>query len=451
MIERSQERFKPFDFETATLNLHRRADSRTAVENVVVFVHGFMGSGYGSWKKFPKFLFEAENPTVDVAVFHYFSGHRRYFKKRPSLQEVAKVLAEDIADLQERYPHIYLVAHSMGGLIAQSALRSYLDNHDRATSELKALAALFLFASPLEGSKLAFRLLTPLVREISILKENAKDQKDLRKFILNQVETTNLKTFGDRWYQIPIFSGYGQHDWLVTRDSATSNIVEKQSRGFPKGHIKLVKPTAPDDAQVTFVQERIALVTDRRERMRIQRARRLSAARNQAPASVGSCNDGLLVAELLREIDGHEWWLLYQDVIAEASTPAVRVVDKSQLGKGDIPADLLMYVSASENVLSRREDAVSLLKRAREEYESRDVDVRIVTVGHDQAARDAVSTLVDYETLTQKAMGFFVETAADGGEAMQKLRHFVAVLVAKAEERQRMDNERPGLLQIERL
>jgi pimeloyl-ACP methyl ester carboxylesterase len=447
--ELPQERFQPFDFETSTMNLHKRANSRIKVDVAVVFVHGFMGSGYSTWGRFPEILFHAEIPICDVAVFDYFSGHRRRVGKRPSLEEVAKALAEELADLERRYVHIYFIAHSMGGLIAQNAIRWYLDNHDRSTRELKALAAVVLFGCPLEGSRLSSRIFSPVFPEAAFLRANAPHQRQLRQYITNNIEARNLEKFGDHDYQIPMFSGYGQFDFWVSRDSATSGVVDGQCRSFRAGHKKLVKPNSTDSEQVGFVHQIIEDVTDKREQMRFGISAGKLRRNSILPGQPLQSEDvGMLVTELLRELDGHEWWSIYKAVIAEASTESVRVLDRLELGEQPISTNLLMCVSDSKNVVSRRSATVQLLEKARDAYRDGQMDVRIVAVGDGVSAVDALFEIVEHEKLAKKPNGFFVDVARDSGEVRYLLHRYVAVLVADIEERLRKDEEQSESLQM---
>ncbi|WP_108921060.1 alpha/beta fold hydrolase [Mycobacterium montefiorense] len=169
-MEEFQNEFTPLEFRGSSMNIHKH-ESLTKVEVVVVFVHGLMGSGYDTWVDFPKFIFESSiKPICDVAVFDYCSGYRKWIGVRPSLRKVSESLAERLGYLAEKnYEHIYIVAHSMGGLISLHAVKHYLDHRDRATKRLKQIAGIMLFGSPLDGSRWSLAALVILFREAGYL------------------------------------------------------------------------------------------------------------------------------------------------------------------------------------------------------------------------------------------------------------------------------------------
>jgi triacylglycerol esterase/lipase EstA (alpha/beta hydrolase family) len=135
--------FRAFGFENLAMNLHQHEEPRS-VDSLVIFVHGLNGSGYKTWGIFPELAFNGEvSPlTVDVAIFDYFSGKRRWKRVKPRANLVANTLAQCIAEVQPDYHQIYVVAHSMGGLIAKDAVRLYLQKYDADRTLLKRLAGI---------------------------------------------------------------------------------------------------------------------------------------------------------------------------------------------------------------------------------------------------------------------------------------------------------------------
>ena len=140
-----QVNFAQLEFGQLNMTLHERYHPRST-DTLVVFVHGLSGKGYATWDSFPKLVFESQGSTVvDVAVFDYFSGKRRIFRVRPRAHLVANSLAQCIAEVQSKYSQIFLVAHSMGGLISKDAVRIYLEKYDSDRTLLKRVSGIVLF------------------------------------------------------------------------------------------------------------------------------------------------------------------------------------------------------------------------------------------------------------------------------------------------------------------
>ena len=107
------------------LVIHRKAEDN---RYLVVFAHGG-GSRYGedsTWGFFPKFLFE-DLPQLDVGLYEYRTllGRAKFWKS-VSLSDEAEAFADIIRDIGQ-YQTIFLVGHSMGGLLG-----------DRTPHQLKA-------------------------------------------------------------------------------------------------------------------------------------------------------------------------------------------------------------------------------------------------------------------------------------------------------------------------
>ncbi|WP_231996341.1 hypothetical protein [Mycobacterium scrofulaceum] len=262
--------FAPVSFELCRAALHlRMLPPRT--DSVVVFVHGLNGDGYLTWGEFPKRMFESTyGVTPDVAVFDYFSGRRRYLRVRPSVPQVAEELARCIVELQGIYDQVFLIAHSLGGLIAKDAVRIYLQQYSQEPDSVKRLAGLLHFASPLKGSKWAVRFAWPAVIEIRYLWRGAKYQSDIHEFFDSNVDTTDLDRRGNRAYMLPIYAAYGEHDCVVGRKSATYGVFHKQRHPFSTGHSKIVKPTTASYEQVTWVENKLIDISYNRTKVREQ-------------------------------------------------------------------------------------------------------------------------------------------------------------------------------------
>src|SRR5262245_53141685 len=72
----------PMTFDDGGWALHRH--SATPSDDLVLFVHGLGGSGNGTWRKFPAFVFDSP-VKHDVAVYNYRTLHRRLGTVPPTL------------------------------------------------------------------------------------------------------------------------------------------------------------------------------------------------------------------------------------------------------------------------------------------------------------------------------------------------------------------------------
>jgi len=109
------------------LVIHLRSEP-TRNRALIVFVRGLGGSRYGrgaTWGFLPKFVFE-DYPDIDVGLYEYVTLLRR-LKSWESihLSEESRILADLIRDAAP-YQLVILVGHSMGGLLCEAAIGSWL-------------------------------------------------------------------------------------------------------------------------------------------------------------------------------------------------------------------------------------------------------------------------------------------------------------------------------------
>lgn len=265
-----QTSFMQIPFGLCRAVLHRRGVP-PKTDSVVLFVHGLNGEGYSTWGDFPALMFASTyGVKPDVAIFDYFSGKRRYLRARSSVPQVAEELAHCIVELQQVYDQVFLIAHSLGGLIAKDAVRIYLQHHDQEPNPTKRLAGLIHFASPLAGSRWALRFLWPAIIEIRYLWRRSSYQSDIREFFDRNVDTTDLDRRGNRVYMMPTYAAYGEHDWVVDRKSATAGVFHDQRHEFRANHSQIVKPTMASQEQVKWVENKLREITSNRGKIREQ-------------------------------------------------------------------------------------------------------------------------------------------------------------------------------------
>jgi pimeloyl-ACP methyl ester carboxylesterase len=431
--ESEQENFKPLGFEASALNLHTRV-RLTSVDVVIVFVHGLGGSGYETWGDFPRFMFEQNSARkCDVGVFDYNSFHRRRFRIRPKMADVADSMAEFLDKLATMYTHVYIVGHSMGGLLALLAIKKYLDNYDRQTDTIKPIAGAILFGTPLAGSRWSPRVAWLLFREASLLRRHSPYQREIREFMFNLVESENIAQMGSRAYQFVLYSAYGDFDRWVKKPSATRGVIIKQRKSFVENHTVLVKPAIPRSPQEIWLSDILDQTTENREKIRFELHARTSNGRPGLPAASASEDRRKpLVVELLLEFDAHEWWNVCKTALRDASTDHVPLLDIADYDIGAAAPNLSLCVVDSRNVIGQRVDTSLLLERAQAAFSTGHHDVRIVVVGGDaDDAKDHIINRLTAGGTQPRPHTLFIGTATDGAELYRRLCRYLA---ARSEE-----------------
>ncbi|MEE4243479.1 MAG: alpha/beta fold hydrolase, partial [Desulfopila sp.] len=108
----------------------------------VLFIHGVL-NGPTLWQKV---LADLDRKHFQPWLFYYPSGLR--------LDMISDYLTQAVSQLQEEYdfPKYYVVAHSMGGLVARSFVKKYVEKSTRNSSILQLLVTV---NSPMDGMSAA--------------------------------------------------------------------------------------------------------------------------------------------------------------------------------------------------------------------------------------------------------------------------------------------------------
>ena len=115
----------------------------------IVFIHGFSGDATGTWTGIPDLLRQdLRLNRWDIFGFGYETGKTfdltGIWRADPRLDEVALSLSTAFSLQLKQYKTVALVAHSMGGLVAQNALVKFDDVRNRT-------GHLLLFGTPSNG------------------------------------------------------------------------------------------------------------------------------------------------------------------------------------------------------------------------------------------------------------------------------------------------------------
>ncbi len=241
-------------------------------KNLILFVHGFTGDVNNTWQNkngfsFPQMLLE--NPYVgqhfDVASYSYFSTlldlfaktteKFRWFKsilnntthrkeKNLDIDELAKTLSSHLRITLSQYENIYVIAHSMGGLIT----KSLISNEIREVGHTKIKLFISL-AVPHQGA------------ELSVF--GGLISSNLQIDNLNPVNSF-INTLNQRWVDLEYKPAtkyfYGSYDSIVTKYSAVAiDKIEKDIIPVTEDHNSISKPETASSivylAVVQFIEE----------------------------------------------------------------------------------------------------------------------------------------------------------------------------------------------------
>lgn len=224
---------------------------RDYAKAAIIFLHGFSGDTSGTWGRFPELLLaEPELRSWDVFALGYPSSLRldvlAFWDVDPDLATASLSLrtALDVMPLA-RYESVAIIAHSMGGLIAQHAV---LDPHIH-----KRIGHLFLFGCPSDG-------LNPTAIG-ALLKRQARDMSRGSVFI-RSLRAQWEQQFGTS----PSFvlrAIAGNSDGFVSSASSLEPFPDDARRVVHGNHSAIVKPSASTDASVQVVLDGICRTTKR--------------------------------------------------------------------------------------------------------------------------------------------------------------------------------------------
>jgi pimeloyl-ACP methyl ester carboxylesterase len=423
---RRQSRFRRFCFDEARLNLHRHRD--LSAKRLIVFVHGLNGGGYGTWGKFPRYIFNDQSrDPVDVALFDYFSGLRRRIGKRPPVEVIAQILTERLQDLSnEGYDEIFIIAHSMGGLIATDALRSYIEQRDEEPGLLRVLAGTIFISTPFSGSKFARARIRLLVKEWEHLQLDSPYQQDLGRFNRAKIDTKNKVELGAQRYKVPMWSFVGARDRIVERSSSTYGIDGDQIRTVDEGHRKISKPRRLGSEVVKQARDIVDGISTLRGGIREAEEIARKATRPHTPAN-------LVLVEFFLESDASDDWpLIYESVVQSAGSTLVQVEDQ-RISNLKYPPNLLISAHRADDLRARRETTKLKLEELRRRYDEGGAHARAIAVG--ARSESAMSVLSEMTGIAHQDNQLFYQLTfrpADNDEQLSvRLTRCVAEIVRR--------------------
>jgi tetratricopeptide (TPR) repeat protein len=148
-----------------------------ANRKVVVFVHGVFGGSRSTWGAWPELMRrDSFFDGFDIYAVGYFTP---MMSQAQNLEELAESFNQgEVVDvLLKSYDSIYIIAHSMGGLVAKGALIKLSLSNDKTRAQLRKIAAVMYISTPSSGAEIAevgdWLSLNPQLKNMSASGANA--------------------------------------------------------------------------------------------------------------------------------------------------------------------------------------------------------------------------------------------------------------------------------------
>jgi pimeloyl-ACP methyl ester carboxylesterase len=215
--------------------------AREAVLKSAIFFHGWSGDPLGTWKQFPALV--EQDPAYREFNVLVISYPTFFARRNLGVRAMARWLNDGLERNRayERYQQIWMISHSMGGLIAREVLIA-----NRLRRDNTAYRLLIEIATPHQGA-----LVAPLARALGVSRGFLDDLTPGSPFL------TNLR---DDWNQLRdrprTFCLTSPHDAVVTDESAIAQCDEYLR--YPQwGHVDMIKPSDRRDDRYTVPMSRV--------------------------------------------------------------------------------------------------------------------------------------------------------------------------------------------------
>jgi hypothetical protein len=228
---------------------------REKQNNLILFVHGFNGDANDTWcnangNLFPSLLLENDylNEHFDVASYNYFTTLFNLFadskeksrrirdfirnrtpknERNLDIDELSNNLSNHLRFTLDQYDNIYIIAHSMGGLVTKSLISNELKRY--GATKVRLFISL---AVPHQG--VALSVMGSLI------------SSNLQISNLNPVEQF-IVDLNRRWVNLdsksPTKYFYGSYDKIVTKHSAIAiDKIENDIVSVAENHSSISKP-----------------------------------------------------------------------------------------------------------------------------------------------------------------------------------------------------------------
>ena len=210
---------------------------------LLILVHGFTGTYRTTWGQFPELIIgDSSLSDYDLLLWGYPTS---LFRSSPEISRIGERLKTELDHLPERYQHIVIAAHSMGGLVVRATIVSALTQGQRP--DLTKLKHIVLFGTPNEGIEKADRIPRSVKKQINDMKTTSRFIIDLRNQWLDRVYRADK--IDDQYHlAIPTTTVAGLEDRFVPHGSVSTFFSDSETTDGD--HRGMVKP--PDTSHSSF-------------------------------------------------------------------------------------------------------------------------------------------------------------------------------------------------------
>lgn len=230
--------------------------------NSVVFVHGILGHRSDTWGSFPELIdSDPELPRMDILCWGYPSG--LVPGSYQDIETEADALLTGLGHQMTEGRDIYLVAHSMGGLVCLRGIVKAAQKGRGKDFPTNAIRMIVLYATPLQGSAVADTVaigITTISRLHWLVRLvfrflPVKQLRDLRRgdFVQQLVSDTVEYVYRPRpdsqfvERSIPVQACTGTQDSFVTKTSAIGVFQEPAPAHLHGTHSTVKQPEDHND------------------------------------------------------------------------------------------------------------------------------------------------------------------------------------------------------------
>ena len=297
------------------------AETATNSDRALVFIHGFLGSPDHTFASWPQIIAADNTQLPDhgkVSDFAIYSvDYEADFQSQAKLDQIAVGVSRDLAasEIFKRHRHVWLVAHSMGGIVLKRTLTLW--EHERKDVLTDRVLAVGLLGVPSKGAPLAdtakkFRVDQlastfgwdgRLLAELSTNSGSYLDSLETDWLAMKRNRETGLQ----RRFTPVISCGFEEkpqlsagtgvwwlwdvaanlvHDTTVVPNLFTSTACDV-ARGFSVRHTDLTKPQRASDSIHLWLRDLIILsITQGRQEERVQLTTRPPSVNQSVPGRV---------------------------------------------------------------------------------------------------------------------------------------------------------------------
>lgn len=223
--------------------------------DTIVFVHGILGHYVNTWGEFPKLLHEDPDlPEVDILLWGYRTG---IFAKHHDLETEGGHLAGNLETLIHEGRDIFLVGHSMGGLIILKSVVDRMVNSHADKHPCRSIKWITLYASPLSGAWAAAVARLLWGRAVGIRHSLDKHLKDMSRGefitrltneVINRIYSPRIEDRSNR--RIPIRLVLATNDGAVDEENCRAILTPYRDPAplpLDYGHQSVKLPTHTGD------------------------------------------------------------------------------------------------------------------------------------------------------------------------------------------------------------